>query len=342
MNLLQPSRRDGDRFLNPVPTGVGGLRILARALPLYFSNREQRVPRQSLHFSTDVRTYASEPRTGLRVTWFGHSSMLIEVDGLRLLLDPVWDERASPSTWFGPKRFYPPTMSLADLPELDVIVLSHDHYDHLGKASVRALSGLACARDAVWVSPLAVGPILKRFGVAAGSIRELDWMQSTLLTSKRTGATANLMAYPARHFSGRGATSRFKTLWASFVLAASRHTIYLGADSGWWPGFAEIAARHGAFDLTVLEIGAFHELWKEIHLGPDGAARAFREMGGNGLLMPVHWGLFNLALHSWQQPIERLLELADAEGLQLWSPSPGLPSDVVAGEQLRSTWWTQG
>ncbi len=121
---------------------------------------------------------------------------------------------------------------------------------------------------------------------------------------------------PSRHFSGRSMFNRFETLWSAFVLKGSKHTVYFGADTGWWEGFAEIGKAYGPFDLTMLEIGAFDVMWDGIHLGPDGAARAFEALGGKGLMMPIHWGLFDLALHAWRQPIERLLEMADGEGDQ--------------------------
>ena len=339
MSLLQPARKDGELFMNPVQTQIGGFRTILKVLPLFLSDRDIRSPQHALSFRTDPQLLAQEPRTGLRITWFGHSSALVEIDGVRLLLDPVWDMRASPVSWAGPKRFFAPTMPLAAMPSLDVILISHDHYDHLGKESVKALSRLPCASDAVWVTSLAVAPILAGFGVPHDRIRELNWMDQTSIVARRSGASVQVAVYPARHFSGRSVRTRFHTLWSSFALTGSRHSVYFGADSGWWPGFTEIAARHPPFDITMLEIGAFNELWRDIHLGPDGAAQAYREMGAPGLLMPIHWGLFDLALHPWQQPISRLAELADAEGLRLWSPEPGRPSDVIAGEELRSDWW---
>jgi L-ascorbate metabolism protein UlaG (beta-lactamase superfamily) len=150
-----------------------------------------------------------------------------------------------------------------------------------------------------------------------------------------------LTAVPSRHFSGRALGNRFETLWSSFVLKGAAHTVYFGADSGWWDGFAEIGAEYGPFDVTMLEIGAYNKLWEEIHLGPDGAARAFAEMGGGGLLMPIHWGLFDLALHGWRQPMERLVEVADRDGLKLWAPEPGMPTEVVRGVGLVSDWWLE-
>jgi L-ascorbate metabolism protein UlaG (beta-lactamase superfamily) len=189
-----------------------------------------------------------------------------------------------------------------------------------------------------WLTSVGVGAILRQLGVRAERISELDWTESAAVIGA-DGAACQVTSLPSRHFSGRSAFNRFETLWGSFVLRGTKHSVYFGADSGWWEGFAEIGAAHGPFDLTMLEIGAYNELWKHIHMGPDGAARAFKDMGADGLLMPIHWGLFDLALHPWQWPIERMLELAETDGLGLWAPEPGVPTEVVCGVQLRSDWW---
>jgi L-ascorbate metabolism protein UlaG (beta-lactamase superfamily) len=180
-----------------------------------------------------------------------------------------------------------------------------------------------------------VGRLLQNLGVAAKRISELDWTQTVSIANGMCVATS----LPARHFSGRSLLDRFGTLWASFVIKSKHHTVYYGADSGWWEGFAEIGAAYGPFDLTMLEIGAFNELWKDMHMGPDGAAQAYAALGGPeraGLLMPIHWGLFDLALHGWRQPIERLVEVAAERRWPLFAPPPGLPAEVAA---LRSDWW---
>ena len=339
MGILGRAEKVGRKFQNPVPTAVGGAGLIFKVLPQYLSNQEERVPKQPLGpFRTDASAYATPPASGLRVTWMGHSSMLVEIDGVRVLVDPVWDERASPVQWFGPKRVYAAPLALEELPRIDVVLLSHDHYDHLGAGTVRRLARLPAAAGARWVTSLGVGAILKQFGVAADRITELDWTD-TVRVAGADGAECAITSLPSRHFSGRSAFNRFETLWGSFVLRGGEHKVYFGADSGWWEGFAEIGAAHGPFDLTMLEIGAYNELWKQIHLGPDAAAKAFREMGGSGLMMPIHWGLFDLALHAWRQPIERLVEIADAEGMKLWSPEPGVPTEVVRGVELRSGWW---
>jgi L-ascorbate metabolism protein UlaG (beta-lactamase superfamily) len=312
-------------------------------LPLMIANREERVPRTALGpFRTDASTYGIPPASGMRVTWFGHSSVLLEIDGARVLIDPVWDERASPVTWAGPKRFYPPTIGLEQLPQLDAVLISHDHYDHLGAHTVRALANLQ--PQLRWVTSRGVGPILKRLGAPADRITELNWTECVRMVGQ-AGAHCDITSVPARHFSGRSASSRFETLWASVVLRGAEHSVYYGADSGWWEGFAEIGSTYGPFDLTMLEIGAFNELWQQIHLGPDNAVRAYQDLGGfsrAGLLMPIHWGLFNLALHAWRQPMERLIELSENHHLKLWSPVPGIPSEIVPGKELRSDWWRSG
>jgi L-ascorbate metabolism protein UlaG (beta-lactamase superfamily) len=336
MTMLQRAKKMGRRFLNPVPTEIGGFSTIFKVLPLYFTNQAERVPQRGLGpFATDVAVYGTAPESGLRVTWIGHSSVLVEIDGVRVLIDPVWDERASPMRWAGPKRFFAAPVRLEDFPPVDVVLVSHDHYDHLGKATIQRLAGLASMRGAQWVTSLGVGKSLQAFGVDAGRIVELDWTQRVAVAEGRLEITA----VPTRHFSGRGMFNRFETLWSAFVLKGSKHTVYFGADSGWWEGFAEIGGAYGPFDLTMLEIGAFNALWEGIHLGPDGAARAFEALGATGLLMPIHWGLFDLALHAWRQPMERMLELAAERNIRLWSPEPGQPTEVVAGMEVRSDWW---
>jgi L-ascorbate metabolism protein UlaG (beta-lactamase superfamily) len=337
MTLLKPAQKRGKKFLNPVPTAVGGLRTILKALPQLLNNKQEREPRHPLGpFATDAAAYATEPSSGLRVTWFGHSSSLIEMDGVRILVDPVWDVRASPFQWMGPKRFYAPTLAIEALPRIDVVLISHDHYDHLGAGTVRRLARAEATAGARWVTALGVGRLLHGLGVAAASVVELDWTESTEVDGLR------VTMWPSRHFSGRSLFNRDQTLWGAFVLEGQGHRVYYGADTGPWEGFAEIAAQYGGFDLTMLEIGASSPLWPDIHLGPDAAAAAFAAMGGGeraGLLMPIHWGLFNLALHAWRDPVERMLTLAEEQGMPLWLPRPGEPTEVVRGTALRSDWW---
>ncbi len=336
MTMIRNAKKLGSKFLNPVLTTVGEWSTLLKVLPLYLSNKEERTPRGPLGpFKTEASTYQTPPESGLRVTWMGHSSLLLEIDGVRVLIDPVWDERASPMRWAGPKRFFAAPLPLEDLPRIDVVLVSHDHYDHLGETTIRKLSTSDSTKQARWVTSLGVGQILQRFGVAKAQISELDWTQSVTLAE----GALEIIAVPTRHFSGRKMFNRFETLWSAFVLKSADHKVYFGADSGWWNGFTEIGATYGPFDLTMLEIGAYHELWGDIHLGPEGAVRAFKALGGQGLMMPIHWGLFDLALHGWRQPIERLWQIAAQESILLWTPEPGRPTEATHGVEVRSEWW---
>ena len=313
--------------------------MIPKVLKLYLTNKEERVPRKAPGpFSTDTRVYQRAPASGLRVTWMGHSSSLLEIDGVRLLIDPLWEKRVSPLQWIGPKRFFAPPLRLAELPAVDAVLISHDHYDHLGKRTIQKLAQLEATGGARWVTSTGVGMRLRGFGVPANRIAELNWTQSAMVTGGN-GERLTIVALPARHFSGRGLRDRFETLWSSFVLKGHQHRVYFGADSGMWDGFAEIGREYGPFDLTMLEIGAYNELWKSIHMGPDGAAEAFAAIGAAGLLMPIHWGLFELAPHGWKQPMARIAQLADQRGLKLWAPEPGAPTEVVLGAEHRSGWW---
>jgi L-ascorbate metabolism protein UlaG (beta-lactamase superfamily) len=338
MTRLRRAEKVGRKYQNPVPTKMAGAELFFKVLPEVVRGRKKRVPHKPLGpFRTDSTLYETPPASGLRITWMGHSSALLEIDGVRVLLDPVWDERASPMQWAGPKRFFAPPLLLEELPRLDVVLISHDHYDHLGAGTVRRLSSLQPYTR--WVTSVGVAPILDSLGVRRDRIIELDWTETAQIEGS-TGATCAITSLPSRHFSGRSAFNRFETLWGSFVLrGGAGHAVFYGGDSGWWDGFAEIGAAYGPFDLTMLEIGAYNELWKQIHMGPDGAAQAFKDMGAAGLLMPIHWGLFDLALHPWQWPMERMLEVAEADGLRLWAPEPGMPTEVVCGVALLSDWW---
>ena len=315
---------------------MGGLGMILSLIPEYLRNTEERVPKVTPGpFTTDVSVYGQPPGSGLRVTWFGHSSTLLEVDGVKVLLDPVWDERASPLTWMGPKRFFAPTVPLESLPRVDAVLISHDHYDHLGRQTVTKLAALW--PEVRWVTSLGVGATLRGFGVAAERVTELDWTESTTVQGADEREVV-VTAVPARHFSGRSVANRFETLWSAFVLRGDRHNVYFGADSGMWAGFAAIGERFGPFDLAMLEIGAFDERWKAIHLGPDGAVEAFAKLRAK-MLMPIHWGLFDLALHGWRQPVERVREVADGRGIVLVLPEPGVPTEVVEGMEVRSDWF---
>jgi L-ascorbate metabolism protein UlaG (beta-lactamase superfamily) len=326
--LLQP-RHDGRKYYNVLPTSISPPSGYGATLRRYLFEKGEREPQQRLGpFRADAAALgAPVPADALRATWLGHSTMLLEVDGRRFLTDPVWAERASPSQLVGPKRFFAPPLALADVPPLDGIILSHDHYDHLDPLAIRALAG----RTARFYCPLGVGAHLRRWGVPADKITELTWWDEVAVAPD-----FKLAATPARHFSGRGLLNRDSTLWASWVLRGPQHCVFFGGDSGPFDeAFQQIGEKFGPFDLVMLEIGAADAEWAGIHLGPDEAMRAHQLLGG-GPFLPLHWGTFNLAFHAWRQPVQRLLELMDSQKLLL--PAPGQRVEVAAGA-LNSQWW---
>ncbi|WP_243737894.1 MBL fold metallo-hydrolase [Blastococcus xanthinilyticus] len=264
----------------------------------------------------------------LAVTWFGHASALLEVDGSRVLVDPVWGERVSPSPLIGPTRLHPAPMPLAELPPVDAILISHDHYDHLDLPTVRAL---LTGQTAPFVVPLGIGEHLRRWGVPDERIVELDWDGAT------TVGELTLTCTEARHFSGRF-FSRDTTLWASWAITGPRHRVFFGGDTGYTPAFARIGAQLGPFDLTLLPIGAYNDAWHAIHMDPEEAMRAHEDLGGR-LLLPIHWATFNLAFHRWAEPAQRLRAAAEKRGAQLVVPRPGQRIDVLEPPELED-WWS--
>jgi L-ascorbate metabolism protein UlaG (beta-lactamase superfamily) len=268
------------------------------------------------------------PAAALAVTWFGHASALIEVDGHRVLVDPMWSERASPSRRLGPRRLHPVPAALAALPPVDAVLISHDHYDHLDVDTVRALVRLSAAP---FVVPLGVGAHLRRWGVPDDRVVELDW------DGTHTVGALTLTCVEAQHFSGRG-PARNTTQWSSWAVAGPAHRVFFGGDTGYHPALAGIGARYGPFDLTLLPIGAYSRFWPDIHLDPEDAVRAHVDLRG-GLFVPVHWGTFDLGFHGWAEPVQRLLAAAAAAGVAVAVPRPGERLDPATSGGTPD-WWS--
>lgn len=275
---------------------------------------QRRTPRAPLPAVNPSARWQERPETGLRATWLGHSTVLLELDGARVLTDPVWGERASPVSFAGPKRFQPVPAPIASLPELDAVIVSHDHYDHLDDPTILELA----KRRVPFFTSLGVGAHLQAWGVPVERITELDWWEEATLP----GTDLTISAAPSQHFSGRGLGSRNGTLWSSFAVRGPQHSVFFSGDTGLTPEYAQIRQRFGAFDLVLLEVGAFHEAWGDIHLGPEHALDALALLGG-GKLLPVHWGTFNLAIHAWDEPAETLLRLAPERNAELVMPMLG-------------------
>jgi L-ascorbate metabolism protein UlaG (beta-lactamase superfamily) len=271
--------------------------------------------------------FANPPASGLRVTWLGHSAMLLEIDGHRFLTDPVWSERVGPVGFMGPKRWFPPLIAIKDLPPLDAVVLSHDHYDHLDYATIVALKDRA-----PFVAPLGVGAHLERWGVPADRIMELDWWENVAF------GDLTLWAAPARHASGRELfVDDGAKLWAGYAFLGARHRVYYSGDTGLFPGLRTIGERLGPFDLTMIEIGQYDQAWPDWHLGPEQALEAHRRVRG-AVMLPVHWGLFALGSHGWTEPIERAVVAANDSGAVLISPRPGQSVEPTV-EKPQDRWW---
>jgi L-ascorbate metabolism protein UlaG (beta-lactamase superfamily) len=269
------------------------------------------------------------PGEGLHLVWFGHAATLVEIEGRRVLFDPVWSDRCSPSQLVGPRRLHRPPVPLAGIGPVDAVVISHDHYDHLDMASVRTLTR---TQAAPFVVPLGVGAHLERWGVPPARIVELDWQESTEVAGVRLTATA------AHHFSGR-TLARNDTLWTSWVVAAGTRRVFYTGDSGYFPGYADIGARHGPFDAALVQIGAYSPAWPDIHMTPEEAVTAHQDLRG-GLLVPVHWATFNLAFHAWSDPVDRLWLEAKARGIPLAVPRPGERVDVDDPPPVDGWWQT--
>lgn len=295
----------------------------------FFRSRPGKRPAAPLPAHDPRAGLRAPPSSGLRVTWLGHSTMLVEIDGLRLLTDPVWGARLSPVPLFAPKRFQPVPLAIAELPPIDAVLISHDHFDHLDHPSIVALARTSQAR---FVTSLGVGAYLERWGVPPGRVHELEWWEELALGDVR------ITAAPSQHFSGRGLGAN-ATSWTSFEVRGPRSSFYFSGDTGLTSEFHDVRKRLGPFDLVMLEVGAFHPAWGDIHLGPERALSALDWLGG-GAFLPVHWGAFDLALHPWDEPAEALYELAPQRAVQLLMPELGVPVEPVHAQAIApAPWW---
>lgn len=321
--IESPHFRDGKFHNEDVRDEASSLQLGPTTRDLV-TGRVPRRPRRSVPLVQESTEAADE---GLFVTWFGHSSVLIEIDGVSVLVDPVWGERVSPSAHIGPKRLHPNPIELVDLPRIDAVVISHDHYDHLDEGTIRWLSAHTTCQ---FIVPLGVGAHLEAWGVADGRIEDLDWGDDTKIGG------VQLVATQAQHFSGRG-FSRDGTQWASWVIAGPEHRVFYSGDGGYFGGFGAIGADHGPFDLTLVQVGAYGAGWPTIHMTPEQGVQTHLDVRG-ALLMPVHWCTFNLAFHAWSEPVERLVAEAERLDVPVCLPRPGQRIDVAAPPPV-DPWW---
>lgn len=321
------------KFHNLIDTPMNSVDVsFFKTMKDFIKGGENRVPNSAVPYQKiDSSELNYRNADEVKVTWLGHSSVLISFEGHVFLTDPMFGKRASPLSFMGPKRFNE-TLPLAgrDILKIDAIIISHDHFDHLDYQSIKRLHSKT---DKFFV-PIGIGAHLEKWGVHPKKIIELDWWEEYDYNSAIT-----LISTPARHFSGRGLNDRNRTLWTSWVIKSSKHSIYFGGDSGYAPFFKEIGQKYGPFDLTMLECGAYNEGWPYIHMMPEETARAHIDLRGK-ILLPIHWAQFNLSLHPWTEPIERLSKKAKAEKIILATPKIG-EKFILNRSIPKNSWWRE-
>ena len=293
----------------------------------YVSGENETTPKAVLpRQPVDLTHFMTQAPQQLNVTWLGHSSLMVHIDGYKILTDPVFFKRLSV---LGPSRFNGDVpLSIDQLPDIDAVIISHDHYDHLSKPSVLFLQD----RVQTFIVPLGVGSRLVDWGVSRTKIVELDWWET-----HRFDQGLTFVATPAQHFSGRGLMDRNKTLWASWVVIAPRHKVFFSGDSGYFEGFKQIGDQYGPFDMTFIECGAYNEAWHGVHLYPEETVQAHLDLRGN-ILHPIHWGTFNLSVHSWYEPMQRFTRAAEAYAIETATPIVG--QTTIFNKSIPSVrWW---
>ena len=318
----------GDTFQNLSETNLLGgpgsfLKITWKILN---KPSDTRPPKPLPTLKTDLKNL---PDGNPVLVWFGHSSYLLKIDGKHVLVDPVFSGYASPFKTKSAKNFEGTNVyGVDDMPQIDILLISHDHYDHMDYSTIQKLNH----KTKHIITSLGVGSHLDYWGINRNKITELDWDGSSEIDGFK------FISAPARHFSGRG-FKREKTLWASFILKSKNHSIYIGADSGYDTHFKQIGEQHGPFDLAILESGQYNEMWKSIHMMPEETVQASIDLNSK-VLLPVHWGKFSISLHPWNEPIERVMKKAEELNVKVTTPMIG--ESIIIGEKYPARkWWRE-
>ena len=279
----------------------------------------------------DVEKYEYDPdfkKDGLYVTWFGHSSILLQMHGKNILIDPVLSDRSSPFSFVGPKRFSKLAVQVKDLPEIDIVVITHDHYDHLDYDTIKKLKYKAKK----FIVPLGIEKDLVKFGIDKDKIVNMAWWEEIDEDGLLIACT------PARHFSGRYILDSSKSLWASFVFKDENNTVYDSGDTGYGDHFKEINKKYGKFDLVLLDSGQYNGSWHEVHMFPEESVMAAKDLQAE-VSMPIHWGAFVLSKHSWDDPVDRFTRRAKEEKIEYITPKIGQTVSMMNYDQYKTEWW---
>ena len=297
-------------------------------IELIFGKRIDPVPQTPVPIRrlTGTGFYKKDPNA-LRFVRLGHSTIMIQVGGKVWLTDPVFSERASMFQWIGPKRFHPVPLTIGELPLIEGVLISHDHYDHLDYNSIVQLKD----RVGHFYVPLGLREILVSWGVVSKKITELDWWEGIQI------GVVEIISTPAQHFSGRGLFDSAETLWTSWVIRTDQHAVYFSGDSGYFKGFKEIGEKYGPFDITFLECGAYNDSWKSMHMFPEDNIKAQKDLKGK-VLVPIHNGTFDLAFHPWYEPMDQVITLAEKAQINYVVPQMG---QIVDSRSISETveWW---
>ncbi|WP_048745111.1 MULTISPECIES: MBL fold metallo-hydrolase [Paenibacillus] len=317
----------GRKFNNIIPTSTAASPAAMIAVAKEFiKGGNNRKPAAALPIDrVDPAEFTGSDETS--IVWFGHSTFLLHMEGQTLLVDPMLGRAPSPFPLFGGKRFSGrPPLDAEQLPPLDAVLITHDHYDHLDYGTVKRI------KDKVgrFFVPLGVRAHLIRWGVDPDKIEELGWWDTAALGGLQLACT------PARHFSGRRGVDQNATLWCSWVVRGRHKSVFCSGDSGYGPHFKEIGDRYGPFDVAMMECGQYDASWEAIHMMPEQTVQAHLDVQAN-LLIPIHWGAFTLALHEWTDPIERVVAAASQQGVAIATPRLG--QTVLVGAPQSSAWW---